>query len=604
MRRPPSYIKPDRSAPLIALLAVLAIGLPVTPALSQPVHAIAMHGEPALPDDFAHFSYVNPEAPKGGSIAYGVVGSFDSLNPFILKSMRTTARGVIDQEYGNLVYESLMHRSESVEWDDARSYIQFNMNPDARWSDGQPVTADDVIFSFELLRDKGRPPYSSRLNLVTRMEKVGDNSVRLSFDEDASRELPLILALSPVLPRHAIDVETFDESSLRPPIGSGPYRVAEIRPGERITYERNPDYWARDLPVKIGHDNFDRISVEYFLSGNAQFEAFKRGIFDVFPEGSPTAWTRSYDFPAVASGAVIKDEFDNRLPSGMFGFVFNLRRTQFQDRDVREALTMLFDFEWTNRTLYDGAYTRTQSYWQGSELSSLGRPAGAREQELLEAFAQSVSQPVMDGTFRLPETSGTGRDRSVQRAALDLLMTAGYRIEGGRLIDGQGRQLGFEVMTQTEGQEKLALAYQRTLSSLGIAMRIRTVDDAQYQQRSQTYDYDIIVKSYPSSLSPGAEQISRWHSRSADVPGTFNFAGTKEPAIDAMIDAMIRSRSDEEFQAAVRAFDRVLLSGYYLVPLYHVDKQWIARWSHIGRPEDQPLYGYTLSTWWDERAAQ
>jgi peptide/nickel transport system substrate-binding protein len=597
----------------LAASALAASLLAVPGAQAEPVHAIAMHGEPALPADFAHFPYVDPDAPKGGRIAYGVVGTFDSLNPFILQSMRTTARGVIDQEYGNLVFESLMFRSrdepfslygllaESVEWDDDRTFIEFHINPRARFSDGEPVTADDVIFSFELLAEKGRPPYSNRLDSVETMEKTGPMSVRFTFTGEASREVPLLIAMSPILAEHATDRETFDRSSLRPPIGSGPYVVGEVRPGERIVYERDPDYWAKDLPVKRGQDNFDRISVEYFLSASAQFEAFKRGIFDIYPEGSPTAWARSYDFPAVHNGEVIKDEFRPQTPSGMLGFVFNTRRPLFADVRLRRALAMLFDFEWANRTLFDKAYTRTQSFWQGSELSSLGVPAGAHERAFFARFPDAVGDEFLDGSFRLPETSGAGRDRVTQRAALDLLNEAGYRIEGGRMVDDRGRVLSFEVMTQNEGQEKLALTYQRVLASLGIDMRIRTVDDAQYQQRSQSYDYDVIVKSYPSSLSPGAEQIWRWHSSSRDPQGTFNFAGTAEPAIDAAIDGMLRSRESDEFTEAVRSFDRLLLAGWYLVPLYHVEEQWVARWKHVERPSETPIYGYTLPTWWDGR---
>lgn len=583
---------------------------------AEPLHAIAMHGEPALPPEFEHFPYVNPDAPKGGEIAYGVVGTFDSLNPFILQSMRTTARGVIDQEYGNLVYESLMHRSrdeafalygliaETVEWDDDRSFMQFNLNPDARWSDGEAITPEDVIFTFELLAEKGRPPYSTRLDLVETMEAVGERSVRFTFNELATRELPLLIAMTPILPEHAIDRETFDRSTLEPPIGSGPYVIAEVEPGARIVYERNPDYWAKDLPVKRGHDNFDRITVEYFLSANAQFEAFKKGLFDVIPEGSPTAWARSYEFPAVHEGRVIKDEFRPETPSGMYGFVFNTRRPLFEDRRVRRALTMLFDFERANRTLFNDAYTRTESYWQGSDLSSLGRPAGERERELLAPFPDAVLPDIMEGIYRLPRTNGTGRDREIQRAAFGLLRKAGYRIEDGLMLDPEGNHFAFEVMTQNPGQEKLALAYQRTLASLGIDMRIRTVDDAQYQQRSLVYDYDMIMKSYTSSLSPGAEQIWRWHSRSRDPEGTFNFAGAADPAIDAMLDAMLSARTEEGFTAAVRAFDRVLLSGYYMVPLYHVEEQWVARWRHIERPEETPIYGYTLPTWWDGRVEE
>ena len=516
---------------LLATLSLIAVGMAATcaAAFAEPVHGIAMHGEPALPADFSHLPYVNPDAPKGGAVTYGVVGSFDSVRPFIVKSMRTTARGLSDPVFGNLVYETLMQRSqdepftlygllaETVEWDEERSFIQYNINPAARWSDGEPVTADDVIFTMELLRDKGRPPYSSRLDRVEKMEKVGPLSVRFTFNEKSNREFPLILSLSPVLPKHAIDAETFDQSTLEPGIGSGPYLVSEVKPGERISYTRRDDYWARDLPIKRGIDNYDKIVVEYFLSETAQFEAFKKGVFDIYPDGSATNWARGYDFPAVESGEIVRKEYDNRTPSGMYGFVFNVRRPLFEDIRVRRALTLLFDFEWANRSLYDNTYTRTHSFWDGSELSSYGVPADAREREILAPFPDAVSEDVLDGTWRLPVTDGSGRDRKLQHQALTLLQEAGYRIDSGRLVDSSGQPFAFNLMTQNEGQEKLAIAFQRSLAALGVEMSIRTVDDAQYQQRSQTFDYDMIIKAYSSSLSPGAEQLNRWGSASRNA---------------------------------------------------------------------------------------
>ena len=315
-------------------LSLLCLGFSGVRA-ADPHHGIAAHGEPALARDFAHFPYADPEAPKGGQIAYGVVGTFDNLNPFILKSMRTTARGMWDPQFGNLTYESLMQRSrdeaftlygllaESVEYDDARSYIQFNINPQARWSDGEPVTADDVVFTFELMRDKGRPPFATRLNLVSKMEKTGPLSVRFTMALDAGLEFPLLLGLSPVLPKHATDAETFDRTTFTPPVTSGPYRISEVNPGQKIVFERRADYWGKDIPSKRGMDNFDTISVEYFLSDSAQFEAFKKGIFDFYAEGSPVNWERSYNFTAVEDGSVLKAEFDKQTPAGMYGFVFN-----------------------------------------------------------------------------------------------------------------------------------------------------------------------------------------------------------------------------------------------------------------------------------------
>lgn len=582
---------------------------------AEPLHGISMHGKPALPADYTHFPYANPDAPKGGKIAYGVVGTFDSLNPFILKSMRTRARGIVDPEYGNLYYDTLMQRSrdeaftmygllaETVEWDEERTYLQFNINPNARWHDGKPVTADDVIFTFEVLRDHGRPPYNRRLNRVEKMEKISDLRVKFTFNEKSNREFPLILGLTPILPKHDTDPEGFDTSTMDIPVGSGPYKIKEVRPGESITYERDPNYWAKDIPSKVGFDNYDEIRVEYFLSQTAQFEAFKKGLFDVYPEGNPSNWTRSYDFAAVNDGDIIKETFKKQRPSGMFGFVFNTRRDVFKDIRVRKALSLIFDFEWVNKNLYNGVYTRTNSFWQGSTLSSYQVPANDIEKALLAPFPDAVSEDIMNGTYALPVSDGSGRDRKILREALGLFKEAGYEIKDGKLVDASGTQLSFEVLPQNEDQEKLALAYQRFAKALGVDMSLRTVDDAQYQQRSQTYDFDIIIKAFSSSFSPGAEQIWRWSSRAVEPEGTFNFAGVASPAIDAMIDALVNARTTEDFQAAVRAYDRTLLSGHYVIPAYHLDQTWIARRNYIKFPEGkQPIYGYQLPVWWDSRA--
>ncbi len=594
---------------LVSLLGTFSIG---AVAQAEPVHGIAMHGQPALPADFKSFPYVNPNVKKGGKIAYGVVGTFDSLNPFILKSMRTTARGMLDPEYGNLIYDSLMQRSrdeafslypllaETVEWDDDRTFIQFNLNPKAKWADGQPVTPEDVIFTFELFRDKGRVPFSTRMAKVAKLERVGDRSVRFTFNDEADREFPLLIAMTPILPKHATDMATFDQTSLKFPLGSGPYQVAEVKPGERIVYKRNPDYWAKDLPTKVGFDNYDQISVEYFLEDNSLFEAFKKGEVDVYPEGSPTKWTRSYNFPAVQSGTVIKDEFTPKTPSGMFGFVFNTRRPIFADAKLRQGLAMAFDFEWVNKNLFDNAYTRTQSFWQNSNLSYLDTPADDRELSLLGDIRNRINPKVLDGSYRLPVTDATGRDRNVLREAVTLLREAGYSIKDGKMLDAKGTPLSFEIMTQNKGQETLALAYQRFLVALGISVSVRTVDDSQYQSRSQSFDYDVIVKSFPSSLSPGIEQVGRWTSAARERQGSDNFAGVADKDVDTLINNILQARTIEDFTAAVRAHDRMLVSNFYLVPLYHISAQWVARHKHIGRPDTVPLYGYQLPAWWDE----
>jgi peptide/nickel transport system substrate-binding protein len=598
-----------RSLQILALL--LATCSATGTSHADPTYGLAMHGEPALPADYKAFPYVNPDAPKEGSITYGVVGTFDSLNPFLIKSMRTTARGMFgDSEFGNLVYESLMQRTadepftvygllaEKVETNDDRTWVEFTLNPKARWSDGQPVTPDDVIFTFDLLTKKGRPPFSSRMKLISRIEKIGERGIRFTFNEQANREFPLVLALMPVLPRHAIDNDKFDASPLSIPVGSGPYVVSKVQPGQRIVFKRNSDYWASGLPSRFGFNNFDTITVEYFRNDQAQFEAFKKGVFDVFMEGDPNKWATSYDFPAVKDGRVIRESFRSRSPANMFGFVFNTRRPLFQNKDVREALALMFDFEWTNRNLYAGRYQRLGSYWQGSELSALGKSADATERALLAPYPGSVPPDVMNGTYEPARTDGTGRDRKEMKRAYDILVSQGYKIQNEQLLDPRGTPLAFEILTRSVGEERLGLAYKRTLERLGIAVSIRTVDDAQYQKRLQTFDYDVILGAYSSSLSPGYEQFSRWGSQSKEVEGSFNFAGVSDPVIDMLLDKMLSARGNEEFTSVVRALDRVLISGHYMVPIYYQPEQWVARWAHLQHPDKTSLIGNQLNTWW------
>ncbi|MGH6761589.1 MAG: extracellular solute-binding protein [Phyllobacterium sp.] len=594
-------------------LAILSVQM-MSVGHAAPSHGIAMHGEPALPKDFQFLPYVNADAPKGGSIKYGVVGTFDSLNPFILKSMRTTARGLFnDQQFGNLVYESLLQRSqdesftlygllaETVETNPERTWVEFTLNPKAEWSDGQPVTSDDIIFSLELLTEKGRPPFNTRMNKIEKIEKVGDRGVRFSFNENADREFPLILGLMPILPRHAVDRETFGNSSLAIPVGSGPYLVDKVQPGQRITYRRNTEYWAKDLPMKRGSDNYDTITVDYFRSETAQFEAFKKGLFDIFTEGDPTHWEKGYDFPAFKEGRVVKDVFKSETPANIYGFFFNTRRELFADRRVRQALSTLFDFEWTNRNLFAGRYARTAGFWSGSDLSSIGQPANEHERAFLARFPDTVLPDVLDGTYRPTATDGTGRDRVVMKRAMDLLKTAGYRLESGSLVDPDGKPFQFELLTRSVAEERLGLAFKRTLERLGISITVRTVDDAQYQKRLQTFDYDMILGALAASLSPGTEQWRRWGSPSRDMQGSFNYAGVAEPAIDAAIEKMLQVQSTEDFISSVRTLDRLLISGNYVIPLHHLPEQWVARWAYIKHPEQTPLYGYQLPVWWSDK---
>jgi len=590
-----------------AFMTLAAPALAVEPAAAEPAHALAMHGAPALPAEFAFLPYANPDAPKGGRIAYGFVGTFDSLNPFILKG--NAPRGLYDSTLGNNVFESLMMRSraepftlygliaQTIDMPDDRSWIEFHLNAAARFSDGAPITADDVLFSFDILREKGRP--KGWYKKISSLEKTGVRSVRFTFTDDADREIPLIVALMPVLPKHATDPESFARSGLTPLIGSGPYVFGKINPGTRVTLVRNPDYWAANLPVKRGFDNFDEIRIEYFRDANAHFEAFKKGLFDVLPEGSPARLSSGYTFPAAAEGRVVLEPFRKGTPSGMNGFVFNTRRAPFNDPLVRQAFTYFLDFEWINRTLFFDRYKRTGSFFHGSELSALGQQASADEQVLLKPFPGAVKPAVMDGTYTPPVSDGSGRDRMNLRTALKLLGQAGYARKGSALVHtATGKPLKFEFLTMSRAQERLALAFQRTLSVAGIDMSVRQVDATQYWDRLKQYDYDMIQFFWSASLSPGNEQNFRWSQQAADTPGTFNFAGAREPAIDAMIEKLLAARAREDFVTAVRALDRVLISGTYVLPLFHLPDQWVARWTRIDHPDISSLYGYEPTTWW------
>ena len=587
-----------------ALCALASIAGPALPVRAEPVHAIAMHGEPALAPGFSGFPYVSPDAPKGGRVTLGSPGSFDNLNPMIV-------RGEPVQGIREFVIESLMARSqdepftlygliaETIDVPDDRSEVTFRLDKRARFSDGTPLTAADVLFSFEVLRDKGRPNYRTYYKKVASTEVLSDHEIRFVFADGEDRELPLILGLMPVLPRHAMTAERFEETTLAPLIGSGPYRIAAVDPGRSITYRQNPDYWARDLPVNRGRFNFEEIRFEYYREGSTQFEAFKTGAIDLRNEDDPAMWAKRYDFPAVRDGRVAREEISIGLPAGMTGLVFNTRRAVFADPRVREALIHLFNFEWVNKSFFHGLYRRSQSYFERSMLSSAGRPPDARERTLLAPFASAVLPEIMEGTWRAPTSDGTPQNRTNARRAFEMLKAAGYSLEGGRLVDGKtGTQLAFEILASNTGQERLLGAFTGDLARLGIAARIRVVDSAQYQARLKDYDYDMIQFTWPSSLSPGNEQLFRWSSRVADDPGSYNYAGVRNPAADAMITAMLAARSNEDFVSAVRALDRVLLSGHYVIPLFFPPKQWIASWTRLQHPGRMPLFGFNLDTWW------
>lgn len=598
---------------LFWLIAPVAFcGAAAMPASAEPRHAIAMQGDPALPENFDHFDYVNPDAPKGGAVTYCVVGTFDNLNPFILKSLRTTARGMIDTIYGNLVFEPLMQRNadeafslygllaDAVDMDPERKWIEFHLDPRAKWSDGQPVTPEDILFTYDVFTEKGRPPYSDRTKKIAKIEKMGERSVRFTFNDEADREFPLIIALTPIVPKHAFDKETFDRTTLKPLIGSGPYRVDKVVPGQRIVFRRNPDYWARDVPSKRGFDNYDQITIEYFLNANAMTEAFKKGICAINMEVDPVKRERDMDFPAFKRGDVVAETFQTGVPPVVTGFLFNTRLPKFSNPAVRQALGMLYDFEWANKNLFSGKYARTMSYWQGSELSAIAHPANDKEKALLAPFPDRVPPDVMDGTWRPPVTDGSGQDRKVLRAAFDLFRSAGYTLKDGAMMDSQGEPFGFEILTASQEEERFASIYQRTLAKLGIAVSIRTLEADQIQSRKQRFDFEVLIgaSGFNNSLSPGIEQIGRWGSTAAKTEGSFNLAGVADPAIDAAIEAMLKARSKEDYVAAVRVLDRLLISGHYMVPMQYDPRQWIAYWTYLEHPRKTPIYGYQLPTWW------
>ena len=569
-----------------------------------PRHGIAMHGEPALPPDFTHLPYADPGARKGGRLRLGALGTFDSLNPFIIK-------GVTPSGLRDYVYESLMARSQdepftlygliagSVDMPDDRSSITFNLRPEARFSDGTPITPADVIHSHALLKEKGWPYHRSYYSKVAKAEQVGDHSVRFTFADEGDREIPLILGLMPILPRHYMTEERFDRTSLEPPIGSGPYTVAAVDPGRTLTLRRNPDYWGKDLPITRGRFNFDEIRYDFFRDAASLFEAFKAGQIDARAEDDPGRWAEGYDFPAVADGRVIKREFTTGAPAGMSALVFNTRRPVFADPRVRRALGLLFDAEWINRNLFHGLYKRTNSYFSRSQLASTGHPASEAERKLLAPFPGAVLPGVLEGRPRLPESDGSGNMRAAQREAFDLLKEAGYELQGRQLVNTKtGEPLTIEFLASTKAQERLMLSYARMLERLGIQVSIRVVDSAQYWSRLKSFDFDMIQWNWGTSLSPGNEQINRWSSRAADIDGSLNYAGVRSKAADAMIAAMLAALTREELTTAVRAFDRVLLSGDYVIPLFHIPKQWMAYWSHLRQPGRTALLGTDFDTWW------
>lgn len=601
---------------LTALFSIACFSTISGPAVSQDLsldadgqtHAMAMHGAPLYGPDFTHFDYVNPNAPIGGEVRFGLPGTFDSVNPLIV-------RGTPVWWVRGLVYESLAYRgrdeafslygllASQIIMPDDRTFVTFTVDERARFSDGQPVTSDDVIFSMELLREHGRPSHRSTYGQITEVERHDERSVTFHLGDGSNRELPLLLGLMPVLPVHIMTVDLFTQTSLEEPIGSGPYRLSRIDAGRLAVFERNPDYWGADKPVNVGLYNLERVSYEYFRDEAAMFEAMARGLIHMYSENDPADWSQSYDFPAVQSGEIVQSALVNQRPKPPTGYVFNTRRQMFSDVRVRQALNLLFDFELINQTMFFGLYERTEGYFFGSELSSIGLPASDGEQALLEDYEGSVLPSVMDGDWHAVQSDGSGRDRANVRQALDLLNDAGWSLDSRTLVNADGQPFEFEFLTQTRSAERVALAYAQTLQLVGITMTVRTVDSAQFEARRRVFDFDMIPYVWYQSLSPGNEQRNRFGPSTADVEGSWNMAGITEPGVGVMIDRLLAAEEREDLVTAARALDRLLISGSYMIPHYHAPANWIAHQSSVHFPEQQSVWGYqfyTPNTLWVE----
>ncbi|WP_081506141.1 extracellular solute-binding protein [Roseovarius mucosus] len=594
-------------AGLTAMLLVWAGG----PGLAAPAHGIAMYSAPALPPDFVSLPYANPDAPKGGRVVTGNVGGFDSLNPFIL-------RGTPPWQLADLTHETLMGRSwdepftlygllaESVETDEDRTWVEFTLRPEARFSDGAPVTIEDVIWSYETLGTAGHPRYRGFWTKVASIAQTGPRSVRLTFSEE-DRELALLAGLRPILQKSQWQGRDITEAGIEDiPIGTGPYVVNDYEVNRHVTLKRNPDYWGRALPLRRGTHNFDEIRIEFYGDDTVLKEAFKAGLVSYVREFNAEAWASQYDFPAVQRGDITLSEIPHGKPSGMTGFVMNTRRAPLDDWRVREALITAFNFEYINDTLTGGRQPRITSYFSGSELGMDHGAATGRVRALLDPFADTLPPGTLEG-YSLPVGDGTARNRGNLRRAADLLQEAGWRVENGQLVNAAGQPLTLTVLLQQDGLMAQASAmmdiYARALERLGITLKLEMTDKAQYAEREAQFDFDLTMMRRSLSLSPGNEQTFYWGAEYADQPGSRNLMGMKSPAAEAMIRAMLTARDRTEFVAATRALDRVLTAGRYVIPIHQYSVGRIAHKSQLTYPSDRlPIYGdgigFLPEVWW------
>jgi microcin C transport system substrate-binding protein len=585
--------------------ATLAVILPMLPLRAdqapEPRHGASMYGELKYGPDFTHFDYTNPDAPKGGTLTLSAIGGFDNLNQFILKGNNAEGLGLL---YDTLTVGDLDEPfseyglvAQSIEMPEDRSWVIFTLRPEARFQDGTPITVEDVIWTLETLKTKGHPFYRAYYANIVKAEKVADRQVKMVFDGKMNRELPLIAGQMPVLPKRYYDKIEFDKTTLTPPLGSGPYRIKRVDPGRTIVYERDPSYWGAKLPVNIGRNNFDEIRYEYYRDANVALEAFKAGNFDVQIENNSKDWATAYTGPAVDKRLIVREEIPNQRGTGMQGFVYNTRRAMFKDPRVRAALAYAFDFEWTNQNLFYGQYQRTESYFSNSELASSGLPSEA-ELKLLDPYRDQLPKEVFTKEYQAPSSKGTDLRHNL-RIGLEMLHEAGWEVQNGRLVNKQtGQPLAFEILLVQPAFERIVGPFVQNLKRLGIDARIRTVDTAQYQNRLNDFDFDMIVGSWGESQSPGNEQRDYWGSQAADTRGSRNLAGVQSPVVDALIDKIIQAPTREDLVTATHALDRVLLWDHYVIPHWHITYDRVAYWDKFARPKINPKYGIDLFAWW------
>jgi len=587
------------------LLSVLVIGNPVYAQAPQPQHGLAMHGTTKYPASFTHFDYVNPNAPKGGILHQEALGTFDTLNPNTLKGMSAAGLG--------LTYDTLMASSmdeafsaygllaKTITVPKDRSWVRFDLRKTARWHDGKPITADDVVFSFNILKTKGHPFYRSYYADIKSVEKNGPLAVTFKFAGAGNRELPLIIGQMPILPAQYWNGRDFAATTLEKPLGSGPYRIKAFETGRSITYERVKDYWAKDLPVMKGRYNVDTVQFDYYRDTTVSLEAFKSGAFDMISEYEAKKWATAYDFPAVKDGRVIKDEIQKHTPSGMQGYVFNTRRDIFKDPKVRKALGYAFDFEWTNATLFYGAYKRINSYFDNSELAANHLPDAA-ELALLEPYRDQLPPEVFTKVYHPPKVEGKYGLRKNMRTALKILKEAGWFVKNGTMTNAKtGQPLSFEILingAQGPAMERITLPFIQNLKKLGVQATLRTVDVNQYQNRRQQFDYDMLIGSYGQSLTPGNEQTSYFGSETANRPGSRNYMGVHSPVVDNLIQHIVLANTRKDLITATRALDRVLLWSYYIIPQWYLPYDRLAYWNRFGRPKTLTLQGTDIWSWW------